>query len=183
MINTQNLISNQSIKALNDKRCESFRILQQFHFFYKLDIPSEWYITDTFHISNLIKTVNLKQLPLTEQRNSLPEPAVINDKNQAKWVLEKILNSQYSESNHCLQYKIHWSDCDSNSTWYNTDNNKFQNVSKALQKYHMQYLNKSDPWFIGLRLIHHQLIKTGWKEIQNMVSEIVSDSLLLSYWV
>ena len=41
MINIQNLVSNQSTRALNDKRCESFRILQQFHSSYKLDIPSE----------------------------------------------------------------------------------------------------------------------------------------------
>ena len=66
MINTQNLVSNQSIKALNDKRCESFRILKQFHFFYKLDIPSEWYTTDIFHASNLTRTADSKQPPLTE---------------------------------------------------------------------------------------------------------------------
>ena len=41
MINTQNLVSNQSTRTLNNKRYESFRILQQFHFFYKLNVPSE----------------------------------------------------------------------------------------------------------------------------------------------
>ena len=137
MINIQNFISNQSIKILNDKRYKSFRILQQFHFFYKLDIPSEWYIIDIFYISNFIKITDSKWLLLIEQRNPLPELAVINNKNQTEWMLEKILNSQYSGSNCHLQYKIHWFNCDPDSTWYNTDNNKFQNVFKILHKYYV----------------------------------------------
>ena len=58
MINIQNLVSDQLTKALNNKRCESFRILQQFHFFYKLDILSKWYATDIFHVSNLTKATD-----------------------------------------------------------------------------------------------------------------------------
>ena len=84
IINTQNLVSNQSSKTLNDKKHELFRILQQFHFFYKLNIPSEWYVIDIFHVSDFTKAADSKQSPLTEQRNPLPEPAVINDKNQAE---------------------------------------------------------------------------------------------------
>ena len=112
IINIQNLISDWLIRALNNKRCEPFRILQQFHFFYKLNIFFKWYTTDTFHISNFIRVINSKQLPLTKQKNSPSESAVINNKNQAEWVLEEILNSQYSELNHHLQYKIYWTDCD-----------------------------------------------------------------------
>ena len=41
IINTWNFVSDQSTRALNDKRCEPFRILQQFHSSYKLDVPSE----------------------------------------------------------------------------------------------------------------------------------------------
>ena len=41
MINIQNLVSNQLTKTLNNKKYESFRILQQFHFFYKFNISSE----------------------------------------------------------------------------------------------------------------------------------------------
>ena len=93
IINIQNFVSNQSTKTLNNKKHEPFRILQQFHFFYKLNISSEWYITDTFHINNLIRVADSKQSPLTEQRNPPPELAVINDKNQAEWALDEILNS------------------------------------------------------------------------------------------
>ena len=93
MINIWNLVSNQSTRALDDKRCGPFRILQQFHSSYKLDIPPEWYTTDIFHASNLTRAANPKQLPLTEQRNPLLEPAVINNENQAEWTLEEILNS------------------------------------------------------------------------------------------
>ena len=143
ILNTWNLVSNQSMRVLNDKRCEPFRILQQFYFFYKLNILSEWYATDTFHTNDFIKATNLKWLLLTEQRNPLPEPAVINDKNQTEWVLEKILNLWYSGLGHHLQYKIHWFDCDSDSIWYNTDGDEFQNVSEALHKYYTQYFNKS----------------------------------------
>ena len=92
MINIQNLVSDQSTKALDDKRCEPFKILQQFHSFYKLDVLLEWYATDIFHASNLTRAADSKQPPLTEQRNPLPESAVINNKNQTEWVLEKILN-------------------------------------------------------------------------------------------
>ena len=60
IINIQNLVSNQSTRALNDKKYELFRILQQFHFFYKLNILSEWYITDIFHASNLTRAIDPK---------------------------------------------------------------------------------------------------------------------------
>ena len=93
MVNTQNFVSNQLMRALNDKKCEPFRILQQFHFFYKLDIPSKWYTTDIFHVSNFMRATDSRQLPFTEQRNPLLKLIVINDKNQTEWVLEEILNS------------------------------------------------------------------------------------------
>ena len=92
MINIWNLVSDWSTRALNNKKCESFRILQQFYSFYKLDVPSEWYITDIFHASDLIRVTDSKWLPLAEQRNLSLESAVINDKNQAEWALEEILN-------------------------------------------------------------------------------------------
>ena len=93
IINIQNFVSNQFTKTLNDKKYKFFRILQQFYFFYKFDISSEWYITNIFYASDFIKAANLKQPPLTGQRNPLPEPAVINDKNQTEWALDEILNS------------------------------------------------------------------------------------------
>ena len=92
MINIWNLVSNQSTRTLNDKKCELFKILQQFHFFYNLDISSEWYAIDIFYASDFTKTTDLKQSSLTGQRNPSPEPAVINDKNQTEWALKKILN-------------------------------------------------------------------------------------------
>ena len=52
---------------------------------------------------------------------------------------------------------------------------------KILYEYYAQYLNKSGLQFIELKLIHSQSTKAGQKEIQNTVSEIISDSLLLSY--
>ena len=125
MINIWNFVSDQPTKALDDKKCGPFRILQQFHFFYKLDIPPKWYIMDTFHASDLTRAADPKWPPFTGQRNPLPELAVINNKNQAEWVLDEILNSQYSGPGCCFQYKIHWFDCDPDSTWYNTDSNEF----------------------------------------------------------
>ena len=107
MVNIWNLVSNWSIKALNNKRCEPFRILQQFHFFYKLNMLSKWYTTDIFHINNFTRVINSKQLPLTEQRNFLSELTVINNENQIEWVLEKILNLWYLKSSCYLQYKIY----------------------------------------------------------------------------
>ena len=183
IVNIWNFVSDWSTKALDDKRCESFRILQQFHFFYKFDVFSEWYITDIFHASDFIRATDSKQLPLTEQRNHLPEPAVINDENQAEWVLEEILNLWYSGPGHHLQYKVHWSDCDPDSTWYNADDDEFQNTLKALYEYHTWYPNKSGLQFIGLKLIHHQSTRAGWKEIWNVISEVIPGSLLLPYWI
>ena len=183
IINIWNFVSDWPTRALDDKRHEPFRILQQFHFFYKLDILSEWYATDIFHASNLIRAADSKWLPLTEQRNPLPEPAVINDENQTEWTLDEILNSWYSELDYYFQYKICWSDCDSDFTWYNADGDEFWNVLKTLHEYYVQYFNKSDLQFIKSKLICHQLIKAGWKEIQNAVLKIVSDLLFLSYWI
>ena len=66
MINIWNLVSDWSMRALNNKRCKPFRILQQFHFFYKLNVLSKWYTTDIFHISDFTRVTDLKWLPLTE---------------------------------------------------------------------------------------------------------------------
>ena len=183
IINTQNLISDWSTKTLDDKRYKLFRILQQFHFFYKLDISFEWYTTNIFHVSNLTRATKPKQPPLTEQRNPLLKPAVINNKNQTEWVLEKILNSWYLRSDCHLQYKIHWSDYNPNPIWYNTDSNEFQNISEILHEYHMQYLNKPDLQLIELKLIHHQSTKADWKEIKNVILKVIPNSLLLPYWI
>ena len=65
MINIQNFVNDWFTKALNDKRHESFRILKQFHFFYKFDISSEWYTTDIFYANNLIKVADSKQSSFT----------------------------------------------------------------------------------------------------------------------
>ena len=102
IINIWNFVSNWPTRALNDKKCELFRILQQFHFFYKFNVPPEWYATDIFYASDLIRATDPKWPPLTEQRNPLPESAVINDENQTEWTLEEILNLQYSELGHHL---------------------------------------------------------------------------------
>ena len=183
MINIWNFISNWLMRALNDKRCEPFRILQQFHFFYKLNVSSEWYITDIFHINDFMRVTDSRWSPLTEQRNPLPEPAVINDENQTEWMLEEILNLWYSELSCCLQYKVCWTDCDPDFIWYNADGDEFWNVLKALQKYHAYHFNKSDLQFIELKLICHQSTRADWKEIWNVILKVVSDSLLLLYWV
>ena len=76
--------SDQPTRILNDKKHKSFRILQQFHFFYKLNILSKWYATDIFYVSNLTRATDSKQSPFTEQRNPSPAPAVINNKNQTE---------------------------------------------------------------------------------------------------
>ena len=48
---------------------------------------------------------------------------------------------------------------------------------EILYEYYVWYFNKSGLQFIKLKLIHHQLIKTDWKKIQNVILKIVSDSL------
>ena len=183
MINTWNLVSDWFTRALDDKRCGPFRILQQFHFFYKFNVPPEWYAMNIFHASNLTRAADSKWLPLTEQRNPPPELAVINDKNQAEWVLDEILNSQYSKPGCCLQYKVCWSDCDPDSTWYNADSNEFWNILKVLQEYYVWYLNKPGSQLIESKLICHQSTRAEWREIQNAVLKIVSGSLLFPYWI
>ena len=48
---------------------------------------------DIFYVNDFIKVADLKQLPFIEQRNPLPELAVINNENQTEWALDEILNS------------------------------------------------------------------------------------------
>ena len=181
MVNTQNLVSDWSTRALNDKKCEFFRILQQFHFSYKFNVFSEWYTTDIFHVSDFTRAADPKWLSLTGQRNPLSEPAVINNENQTEWAFEEILNSWYSGPNCHFQYKVCWTDCNLDFIWYNADSNKFWNMSEVLHKYYTWYFNKSGLQFVELKLICYQLTRAGWKEIWNVVSEVVSGSLLFLY--
>ena len=66
MINIWNLVSNQSTRTLDDKKCGTFRILQWFHSFYKFNVSSKWYTTDTFHTSNFTRVINSRWLSFTE---------------------------------------------------------------------------------------------------------------------
>ncbi len=88
------------------------------------------YIHDVFH-SDLLRSVvdNL----LSDQKNEFSNSIVINDENE--WKIDDILNSRWYQRQ--LQYKVKWNDYDNDLNWYNADNNKFMNIQKIIDDFHI----------------------------------------------
>ena len=135
-LNEWNIITAKSFKKLNDKMLDLFINLDLIDSSYKLKLSETMHVHDVFHSDLLCFIVN-NLLP--DQKNELFESIVINDED--KWEINDILNFCWYWK--WLQYKVKWNDYDNDLNWYNADDNKFMNVQKIVDDFHIWYLNKS----------------------------------------
>jgi len=132
----RNIMIARSSKKLNDKMLESFKILIEIEYAYRLKLSSTMKIHSKF-ISNLLR-LNLKNF-LKKQWNELSDSIMIDDEDE--WEVKNILNFRHYRRR--LQYHVNWKDYDINLHWYNVDENEFKNGSKIVNDFHQKYLNKS----------------------------------------
>ena len=135
-LNSRNIMIARSLKKLNDKMLESFKILTEIEHAYQLKLSSTMKIHSKFTLNLL--WLNLKN-SLKEQRNESSDFIVINDEDE--WEVKNILNFRHYRRR--LQYHVNWKDYDVNLHWYNIDENEFKDCLKIINDFHQKYLNKS----------------------------------------
>ncbi len=136
-LNSRNIMIARSLKKLNDKMLESFKILTEIKHAYQLKLSSTMKIHSEF-ISNLLQ-LNSKD-SLEEQWNESSDFIVINDENE--WKVKNILNFRHYERDKRLQYRVNWKNYDVDLHWYNVNENEFKDCSKIVNDFYQKYLNK-----------------------------------------
>ncbi len=100
-LNSRNIMISRSLKKLDDKMLELFKILIKIEHVYRLKLSLTMKIHSKF-------ALNLLQLDsknsLNEQRNESSDFIVIDDKNE--WKMKNILNFKHYERNKWLQYRV-----------------------------------------------------------------------------
>ncbi len=137
-LNSRNIMIARSLKKLNDKMLESFKILTEIEHAYQLKLSSTMKIHSEF-ISNLL-WLNSKD-SLEEQQNKSSDSIVIDDEDE--WKVKNILNFRHYERDKRLQYCVNWKDYDVDLHWYNVDENEFEDCLKIVNDFHQKYSNKS----------------------------------------
>ncbi len=137
-LNFRNIMILRSLKKLNDKMLEFFKILIEIKHVYWLKLSSIMKIHSKF-ASNLLQ-LNLKN-SLNKQWNKSSDFIVIDDEDE--WKMKNILNFRHYESDKQLQYRVNWKEYNVNLHWYNVDESEFEECQKIINNFHEQYLNKS----------------------------------------
>ncbi len=137
-LNSRNIMILQSLKKLNDKMLELFKILIEIEHVYQLKLSSTMKIHSKF-ASNLLQLDSKNSL--NKQWNKSSDSIVINDEDE--WKMKNILNFKHYEQGKWLQYHVNWKEYDVDLYWYNVDESEFKECLKIINDFHEWYLNKS----------------------------------------
>ncbi len=137
-LNSRNIMISRSLKKLNDKMLELFKILIKIEHAYQLKLSSTMKIHLKFAL-NLLQ-LNSKNF-LKKQRNESSDFIVIEDEDE--WKVKNILNFRHYERDKRLQYYINWKEYNVNLHWYNVNESEFKECLKIVNDFHEWYLNKS----------------------------------------
>jgi hypothetical protein len=166
-LSIKNIKTKRSLRKLNHKWIESYKIKKVLKSVCQLDLSSSMKIHDTFYIS-LLRSASSDSF--NEQIQSSSFSIVINE--EEEYEINDILNSRYHYDK--LQYKIAWIDHSSDRAWFSAEN--FQNHSKEiLNDYHQRYFQKIE---LNLRLIIiieamlSQWIKNEHKETKQLIQNV-----------
>ncbi len=130
-LNSRNIMILRSLKKLNDKMLELFKILIEIKHAYRLKLS----LTMKIHLkfaSNLLQ-LNSKDA-LKEQWNESFDFIVVEDEDE--WEVKNILNFRHYE-------RDNWKEYDVDLHWYNVDESEFKDCLKVINDFHECYSNKS----------------------------------------
>jgi len=136
-LNSRNIMILRSLKMLDHKMLEFFKILIEIKHAYRLKLSSTMKIHSKF-ASNLLQLDSKNSL--NEQWNESSDFIVIDDKDE--WKVKNILNFRHYERDKWLQYRVNWKEYDVDLHWYNVDESEFKECSKIVNDFHERYLNK-----------------------------------------
>ncbi len=137
-LNFRNIMILRSLKKLDDKMLEFFKILIKIEHVYQLKLSLTMKIHSEF-ASNLLQLDSKNSL--NEQQNKSFDFIVIDDEDE--WKMKNILNFRHYEQDKWLQYHVNWKEYNVDLHWYNVDKSEFKECLKIVNDFHEQYLNKS----------------------------------------
>ncbi len=137
-LNFRNIMISWSLKKLNDKMLELFKILIKIEHAYQLKLSLTMKIHSKF-ASNLLQLDSKNALK--KQWNESFDFIVIEDEDE--WKVKNILNFRHYKWDKWLQYHVNWKEYNINLHWYNIDKSEFEDCSKVINDFHEHYLNKS----------------------------------------
>ena len=137
-LNSRNIMISRSLKKLDDKMLELFKILIKIEHAYQLKLLLTMKIHLKF-VSNLLQLDSKNALK--KQWNKSFNFIVIEDENE--WKVKNILNFRYYEQCKWLQYCVNWKEYNINLHWYNVDESEFKDCLKVINDFHECYSNKS----------------------------------------
>ena len=128
-LNRRNIKIVKSSNKLNDKKLNSFKMLQRMSNVYRLELSKIMRIHDVFHCWLLRK--NLCD-SFENQINESFDSVVINE--NFEWEMNDILKFRYYYNR--LQYRVNWIDWSHDRTWYYANNEEFDNARDVVNDYH-----------------------------------------------
>ncbi len=137
-LNLRNIMISRSLKKLDDKMLELFKILIKIEHAYWLKLL----LTMKIHLkfaSNLLQLDSKDALK--KQWNELSDFIVIEDEDE--WKVKNILNFRHYERDKRLQYRVNWKEYNVDLHWYNIDESEFEDCLKVINDFHECYSNKS----------------------------------------
>ncbi len=130
-LNSRNIMISRSLKKLDDKMLELFKILIKIKHAYQLKLSLTMKIHSKF-ASNLLQ-LDSKNF-LNEQQNESSDFIIIDDEDE--WKMKNILNFRYYERDKQLQYCVNWKEYNVDLHWYNVNESEFKECQKIVNDFH-----------------------------------------------
>ena len=128
-LNRRNIKIAKSFDKLDDKRLNSFKMIQRLSNFYRFELFEIMRIHDVFHCWLLRKNLrNSFENQINESSNSI----IVNE--NFEWEINNILKFRYHYNR--LQYRVNWANWSQNRTWYYANNEKFDNARDVVNDHH-----------------------------------------------
>lgn len=137
-LSSKNITTVRPSKKLDDKMLGPFTITKKVGLSYQLELPVTMKVHNVFHPSLLRKAVNN---PLPGQRNPPPPPVQVDEEDE--WEIDDIEDARYYRGR--LQYRVKWSGFERDLTWYNADDEQFNNARDVVNDFHSHYPGKPGP--------------------------------------
>ena len=136
-LNRRNIKIARSFDKLDDKKLNSFKMLQRMSNVYRFELFEIMRIHDVFHCWLLRKD---SRDSFESQINEFFDSVIVNE--NLEWKVNDILKSRYHYNR--FQYRVNWSDWSHDRTWYYADNEEFDNVRDVVNDYHRAHFNVAD---------------------------------------
>ena len=135
-LSSKKIKTTRSLKKLNDRMLNSFKIIEKMNAFYRLKLFSSMHQHDVFSFNYLRFVVNDS---LLNQKQKSLKSIIVDDKKA--WNVDDILNNRHHYDR--LQYKIKWHELNRDNEWYYANKNKFKHSQKVVDEFHKRYSKKS----------------------------------------